>query len=130
MTPALLNGARGERAYGRPSPQLAGRWSGSPRRSEPVETVTLGKVGDFLEIDFRRLFVWLRRGLLASIVLGLVGGVLGGAYAILSKPKYTVSTGHPHRSLESFRSVPTDLYAQPAQADNQLRTAGAASCGC
>jgi succinoglycan biosynthesis transport protein ExoP len=39
------------------------------REPEPVETVTLGKIGDFLELDFGRMFVWLKKGLLASVVL-------------------------------------------------------------
>lgn len=136
--PGSTTPARGDRAFGRLHPGLAGRWSGAPRTADPagtapvgtapveampIETVTLGKVGDFLEIDFRRLFVWLRRGLLGSVLLGVVGAGLGGAYAVLSKPKYTVSTDiliDP----SNLQVVPTDLYAQPAQADNQLRTAG------
>jgi hypothetical protein len=28
----------------------------------PVETVTLNKIGDFLELDFGRLFAWMGRG--------------------------------------------------------------------
>ncbi|TKB74766.1 MAG: lipopolysaccharide biosynthesis protein, partial [Mesorhizobium sp.] len=30
----------------------------TPQPPEPVATVTLDKIGDFLELDFRRLFVW------------------------------------------------------------------------
>src|SRR6266508_4122447 len=54
-----------------------------PRASEPVATVTLDKIGDFLELDFRRLFVWLRAGLVFACMLAVAGGVIGGAYAVL-----------------------------------------------
>jgi len=59
--------------------------------SEP-ETVTLDKIGDFLELDLRRVTVWLRRRLPWIIALAILGAIAGGAYGVLSKPSYTVSS--------------------------------------
>jgi uncharacterized protein involved in exopolysaccharide biosynthesis len=90
----------------------------------PVEVVTLGGIGDFLELDFRRLFVWLRRGLRLAMVMALVGGTIAGGYAVLAKPRYTVSTDiliNP----SNLQVVPQDsLYAQPDQGETQLRAVG------
>ena len=44
----------------------------------PVETITLNKVGDFLELDFGRLFTWLGRGMLLGLILAIIGGIAGG----------------------------------------------------
>lgn len=93
------------------------------RQPEPVETVTLGKIGDFLELDFGRLFVWLRTGLLASVALAGLGAVAGGAYAVLSPPKYTVSTDILIDPA-NLQVVSDDLFQQPGQVDNALLTAG------
>lgn len=93
------------------------------RQPEPVETVTLGKIGDFLELDFGRLFVWLRKGLLASVALAGLGAVAGGAYAVLSPPKYTVSTDILIDPA-NLQVVTDDLFQQPGQVDNALLNAG------
>jgi len=86
--------------------------------------VTLGGIGDFLELDLRRLFFWLRRGTRLAMVLALVGGTIGGGYAVLAKPSYTVSTDiliNP----SNLQVVPQDsLYTQPDQGDAQLRAVG------
>jgi uncharacterized protein involved in exopolysaccharide biosynthesis len=90
---------------------------------QPVETVTLGKIGDFLELDFGRLFVWLRKGLLASVALAGLGAIAGGAYAVLSPPKYTVSTDILIDPA-NLQVVSDDLFQQPGQVDNALLNAG------
>lgn len=90
-----------------------------PRASEPVATVTLDKIGTFLELDFRRLFVWLRAGLVLACMLAVVGGVIGGAYAVLSKQRYTVTTDILINPA-NLQVVPNDLYPQPGQVDGQL----------
>src|SRR5689334_3386920 len=90
---------------------------------EPVATVTLGKIGDFLELDFGRLFVWLKKGLLASVALAGLGAVAGGAYAVLSPAKYTVSTDILIDPA-NLQVVTDDLFQQPGQVDNALLTAG------
>jgi uncharacterized protein involved in exopolysaccharide biosynthesis len=95
----------------------------TPVPPEPVETVTLGKIGDFLELDFGRLFVWLKRGLLASVALAGLGAVAGGAYAVLSPPKYTVSTDILIDPA-NLQVVTDDLFQQPGQVDNALLAAG------
>jgi uncharacterized protein involved in exopolysaccharide biosynthesis len=84
-----------------------------------VETVTLGKIGDFLELDFRRLFVWIRARLLTIVLLGLVGAAAGGAYAVLSPPKYTVDT-EILIDPANLQVVSDDLYQVPGQVDGQL----------
>jgi uncharacterized protein involved in exopolysaccharide biosynthesis len=93
-------------------------------REAAVEVVTLGGIGDFLELDLRRLFFWLRRGFRLAMVMALVGGTIGGGYGVLAKPRFTVSTDiliNP----SNLQVVPQDnLYAQPDQADAQLRAVG------
>jgi uncharacterized protein involved in exopolysaccharide biosynthesis len=93
------------------------------RDIEPTETVTLDKIGDFLELDFRRLFVWLRAGLAVAILLAVIGGAAGGAYAILAKPRYTVTTDILIDPA-NLQVVNNDLYSQPGQVDTQVLTAG------
>lgn len=119
------SGARAfARLGGRPAndEQLAA--PGAPAREpEPVQTVTLGKIGDFLELDLGRLFVWLRKGLMASVALAGLGAVAGGAYAVLSPAKYTVSTDILIDPA-NLQVVSDDLFQQPGQVDNALLNAG------
>lgn len=63
----------------------------APTQSQP-ETVTLEKIGDFLELDLRRITVWLRERLLWIAALAILGAIAGGAYGVLSKPSYTVTS--------------------------------------
>ncbi len=56
------------------------------------ETVTLEKIGDFLELDLRRITVWLRQWWWLIAALAVLGAVAGGAYGMLSKPSYTVTS--------------------------------------
>jgi uncharacterized protein involved in exopolysaccharide biosynthesis len=90
-----------------------------PHASEPVATVTLDKIGDFLELDFRRLFVWLRAGLAAACMLAVVGGVLGATYGLLSKQRYTVAT-EILINPANLQVVENDLYSQSGQIDGQV----------
>jgi len=89
----------------------------------PVETVTLNRIGDFLELDFGRLFTWLRHGMALCLVLALLGGVAGGLYAMLATPKYTVSTDILINPA-NLQVVPDDLYQPPGQVDSALLNAG------
>ena len=88
----------------------------------PVETVTLNKIGDFLELDFGRLFTWLGRGRKLAFGLAMVGAVVGGLYGIVGTPKFTVSTDvmiNPN----NLQVVSDDLFQQPSQADAALLAA-------
>lgn len=87
--------------------------------SQPVATVTLDKIGTFLELDFRRLFVWLRAGLVMALLLAIVGGVLGGAYGLLGKQRYTVTTDILINPA-NLQVVQDDLYAPSGQVDGQI----------
>jgi len=98
----------------------------APQPSAPAEarnTVTLGKIGDFLELDLRRLFVWLRAGLFFALASMVIGALAGGAYGLLSKPLYTVSSDILIDPAQ-LQVVPNDLYANPGQVDGQLLNAG------
>lgn len=88
-----------------------------------VETVTLNKIGDFLELDFGRLFTWLRRGMLLGLILAAIGGVAGGIYAMVATPKYTVSTDILIDPA-NIQALPDDIYQQPGQVDSAVLNAG------
>lgn len=117
--PALKSGAR---AFARRDADRGALHQPQPT-AEPVETVTLNRIGDFLELDFGRLFTWLRQGLLLAVGLAVLGALAGGAYSILAKPKYTVSTDILIDPA-NLQVVADDLYQAPGQVDGQLRTAG------
>jgi uncharacterized protein involved in exopolysaccharide biosynthesis len=113
-TSALLDRARARRSDG----QKMDTYSMDQRAP-----ITAEKVGDFLEVDFRRLFVWLGRGLLFAFILAILGAAAGGSYAVLTAPQYSVSTDvliNP----QNLQVVPTDINAQPGQIDVQVLTAG------
>jgi uncharacterized protein involved in exopolysaccharide biosynthesis len=88
-----------------------------------VETVTLNKLGDFLELDFGRLFTWLKRGMMLALILAVIGGIAGGIYSMVATPKYTVSTDI-WIDPANLQALPNDLYQQPGQVDNALLNAG------
>ncbi|TIL34858.1 GumC family protein [Mesorhizobium sp.] len=94
----------------------------TPPTPEPVPTVTLDKIGDFLELDFRRLFVWLRAGLVLALMLAVAGGVIGAAYGLLSKQRYTVTT-EILINPANLQVVENDVYSQPGQVDSQILNA-------
>lgn len=94
-----------------------------PANAPAVDSVTLNKIGDFLELDLRRLFVWLRNGVLLIAILCGLGAVAGGAFAILSKPRFTVSTDILIDPAK-LQVVGDDLYASPVQPDAMVMAAG------
>lgn len=87
-----------------------------------VETVTLNRIGDFLELDFGRLFLWLRKGVLAMATAGLLGAVAGGAFGVLMPPRYSVSTDILIDPV-SLKVVGDDLYQQTGQIDSGILAA-------
>lgn len=88
----------------------------------PVETVTLNKIGDFLELDFGRLFSWMGRGRKLAIGLALAGAVAGGLYGVFGTPKFTVATDLMIDPA-NLQVVSDDLFQQPGQADSALLNA-------
>jgi polysaccharide biosynthesis transport protein len=110
-------------AYARLGGEPAWTPSAPANTAAAPTTVTLDKIGDFLELDFGRLFVWLRNGLLLSTVLAGTGAVAGGAYAVLSKPRFTVTTDIMIDPA-NLQVVEGDLFSQPGQVDGQLLIAG------
>ena len=114
--------ARAAAALQRPAP-AGGSYGAPPPAAEPVETVTLAKVGDFLELDFRRLFAWLRAGIPLIVFFAILGVVAGGAFAVLATPKYTVATDILIDPT-NLQVVSDDIFATPGQVDGQLMNAG------
>ena len=121
------NGVSGARAFARLGSRPANDRVVEPPAPvappAPVETVTLGKIGDFLELDFGRLFTWLRRGLGLAAVLAVVGAIGGVSYAVLSPPKYTVTTDiliDP----SNLQIITDDLYQQPGQVESAMLNVG------
>lgn len=97
-------------------PRVGGQFK-TVRESE--ETVTIEKIGDFLELDFRRLFVWLRSGLMVAVILAIIGAIGGVAFALLATPRYTVGTDILINPA-NLQVVSNDLYSQPGQVDGQV----------
>jgi uncharacterized protein involved in exopolysaccharide biosynthesis len=124
--PSFVSGAR---AFARldaknpPRAESAGLKEPTAVVSETAgETVTLNKIGTFLELDLGRLFVWLRAGLFFALVLAVIGALAGGAYGILGKPMFTVSSDILINPAK-LQVVPNDIYADPAQVDGQILNA-------
>lgn len=95
-------------------------------RSGPAEaatTVTLDKIGDFLELDFGRLFVWVGSGRRLITVLALTGAVAGAGFGVFSTPRYTVTTDIMI-DPGSLQVVDRDLFSQPGAIDGQVLNAG------
>lgn len=119
----------GARAYARLDTRAAPPRRNDDHAVEPrvttgePEAVTLNRIGEFLELDFGRMFVWLRAGFAAMMVLAIAGAALGAAYAMLTKPQYTVSS-EILIDPAKLQVVPDDLFAQPGQVDGQLLNAG------
>ncbi|MBK8086027.1 MAG: GumC family protein [Devosia sp.] len=84
--------------------------------------MTLNKIGDFLELDFGRLFAWMGRGRMLAFGLALVGAVAGGLYGVFGTPKFTVATDIMIDPA-SLQVVSDDLFQQPGQGDAALLTA-------
>jgi len=93
------------------------------RAPEAPTTITLDKIGDFLELDFGRLFVWMRDGFRLAAVLAATGAIVGGGYALLSPPRYTVTTDIMI-DPGNLQVVEGDLFNQPGAVDGQLLNAG------
>ena len=93
------------------------------REPEPSNTVTLDKIGAFLELDFGRLLVWIRQSAILILVLAVLGALAGGAYALLSKPRFTVATDIMI-DPGNLQVVDSDLYSKPGQVDNQVLQIG------
>lgn len=102
-----------------PRPRVA---TYSAPRNETAAPVTLEKVGDFLELDFRRIFVWLRAGLKVALVLAVVGALAGACYGLLAKKRYTVATDILINPA-NLQVMDDDLYAQASQVDSQVLNA-------
>ena len=82
--------AVGERPVSRPAEMRA-----TPKpaiEQSQTETVTLEKIGDFLELDLRRISVWLHASLRWIAALVVLGAIAGAAYGVFSKPSYTVTS--------------------------------------
>lgn len=91
----------------------------APVPREAPAPVTLEKVGDFLELDFRRIFAWLKAGLMLALVLAVLGAAAGAAYGLLAPRHYTVATDilvNP----SNLQVIENDLYTQSGQADQVL----------
>lgn len=116
-----------ESQIGAPQPVPAAPPSPAPKAPQAqavaVETVTLNKIGDFLELDFGRLFAWMGRGRELALALAAAGAVAGGLYGVFGTPKFTVSTDIMIDPA-NLQVVSDDLFQQPGQAESALLNAG------
>ncbi|MGI2033132.1 GumC family protein [Rhizobium panacihumi] len=116
-----LSSARYREAAARYADRNFPREVSPPSESQPAQVVTLEKVADFLELDLRRLFVWLKDGLKLIIFFMIVGGVVAAAYGMMATRRYTV-TVDVLIDPANLQVVTNDLYSQPGQIDGQLLT--------
>src|SRR6187431_188802 len=79
------------RAYARLGETSRDRTMAPPTRPGE-DSVSLERIGEFLELDLRRITVWLRSGLALIAVLAMAGALAGAFYSSTSKPRYTVTT--------------------------------------
>lgn len=115
---STTEGTSGARRYAR----LGGDETGARGMTSSDEALSLGRIGEFLELDFGRLFVWLRRGGALIAILAIVGALAGGAFGVFAPPRFTVATDiliDPN----SLKVVGDDLYQQPGQIDGTLLAA-------
>lgn len=89
-------------------------------RQQP-HVVTMDKIADFMELDLRRVVVWLKSGLKIIMLAMVVGGVLAAAYGMMATRRYTVSVDVLIDPV-NLQVVTNDLYSQPGQIDGQLLT--------
>jgi succinoglycan biosynthesis transport protein ExoP len=68
----------------------------------------------YLQIDMSRLMSWLRRGAKAIALCALAGFLLGAGYAMLAKPRYTVTTDILIDPM-GLQIVSDDLFRQDGQ---------------
>ncbi len=113
------------RAYARLDIEQRGRGLAHSREvaAAPPAPVTLEKVGDFLELDLRRLFVWLRAGFPLILFLAALGAGLGGAYSMWAKPSYVVTTDILIDPAK-LQVVGDDLFSAQGQIDTQVINVG------
>ncbi|MGK9051414.1 GumC family protein [Xaviernesmea oryzae] len=98
-------------------------WHQAEAPAAAAETVTLDKIASFMELDLRRVFVWLKTGIRLAIVLALLGAVAAAGYGIVSPPRYTVTTD-VLIDPANLQVVNNDLFAAPGQVDAQLLSLG------
>ncbi|WP_137136929.1 GumC family protein [Rhizobium sp. FKY42] len=84
--------------------------------------ITIEKMGDFLEVDLRRLFVWLKAGLKLTLVCSFLFAFVAATYGLLATRYYSVSTDVLIEPA-NIQIINNDLYAQPAQQGEGLRMA-------
>ncbi|MFB9949583.1 GumC family protein [Rhizobium puerariae] len=87
------------------------------------DTVTLDKIASFMELDLRRVFVWLKAGLRLAAVLAVLGAVIAAAYGVVSPARYTVTTD-VLIDPTNLQVINNDLFAPPGQVDGQLLSLG------
>ncbi|MDO1582787.1 GumC family protein [Rhizobium oryzicola] len=84
--------------------------------------MTIERVGDFLEVDLRRIFVWLKSGFKFTIVISLLCAFAAAAYGLLAPRYYSVSTDVMVGPV-NMQVINNDLYAQPTQQGEGQRLA-------
>ncbi|TWF47412.1 GumC family protein [Neorhizobium alkalisoli] len=109
--PSLLNYIARDNSTLRRTPGGSKTNPPHPKTDTPV---SLDGIGEFLELDLRRILVWLRDGIKLAIVVGIVCAILAACYGLLAKPRYTVSS-EVYIEPANLQVINNDLYAQPLQ---------------
>jgi uncharacterized protein involved in exopolysaccharide biosynthesis len=73
----------------------------------------------YLQIDLPQLLSWLRAGVKWIVLATLAGLLIGAGYAVLAKPRYTVTTDLL-MDPAGLQIVTDDLFRQEQQRDTQL----------
>jgi uncharacterized protein involved in exopolysaccharide biosynthesis len=89
-------------------------------QTAPSNAVTVEKIGDFLEVDLRRVKVWVRSGFRLAVALSIIGALLAASYGMLGTRRFTVSS-EVLIEPSNIQVINNDLYAQPTQQQGEAQ---------
>lgn len=87
------------------------------------DAVTLDRIANFMELDLRRVLVWLKAGLKLALALALIGAIAAVAWGKLTTQRYTVTTD-VLVDPTNIQVVNNDPFAAPGEANGQLLNFG------
>lgn len=87
------------------------------------EAVTLDRIASFMELDLRRVLVWLRAGFKLAMAFAFIGAVVAVVWGKMATPSYTVTTD-VLVDPAGIQIVNNDPFSTPGEANGQLLSFG------